>query len=71
MMQHNQAEDWVLATGTSKTVREFAEEAFKLVNLNMEDYVITSEKYLRPNEVDYLLGDSSKARKILNWEPEV
>jgi len=71
MMQHNHAEDWVLATGTSKTVREFAEEAFKLVNLNMEDYVISSEKYLRPNEVDYLLGDSSKARNILNWKPEV
>jgi len=71
MMQHNTAEDWVLATGVTKTVRDFVKEAFKIVNLDWEDYVITSEKYLRPNEVDYLIGDSSKARKILNWKPEV
>jgi len=71
MMQHNTAEDWVLATGVTKTVRDFVKEAFKIVNLDWEDYVITSEKYLRPNEVDYLIGDSSKARKTLNWKPEV
>tara|TARA_Y100001958_G_scaffold146773_1_gene126835 strand:- start:1322 stop:2356 length:1035 start_codon:yes stop_codon:yes gene_type:complete len=71
MMQHNTAEDWVLATGVTKTVRDFVKEAFKIVNLDWEDFVITSEKYLRPNEVDYLIGDSSKARKILNWKPEV
>ena len=71
MMQYDYPEDWVLATGVTKTVREFAEEAFKHVNLNWEDYVITSEKYFRPNEVDYLLGDSSKARKELNWKPSV
>ena len=71
MMQHNEPDDWVLATGVTKTVRDFAEEAFKLVNLNMEDYVITAEQYLRPNEVDYLIGDSSKARKLLNWKPKV
>ena len=63
MMQHNTAEDWVLATGVTKTVRDFVKEAFKIVNLDWEDFVITSEKYLRPNEVDYLIGDSSKARK--------
>ena len=66
MMQYDYPEDWVLATGVTKTVRDFAEEAFKHVNLNWEDYVISSEKYFRPNEVDYLLGDSSKARKKLN-----
>ena len=71
MMQHEQPEDWVLATGVTKTVREFAEQAFSYVNLNWEDYVISSEKYFRPNEVDYLLGDSSKARKQLSWEPSV
>jgi len=71
MMQYDYPEDWVLATGVTKTVREFAEEAFKHVNLNWEDYVITSEKYFRPNEVDYLLGDSSKAREVLNWKPSV
>ena len=71
MMQYDYPEDWVLATGVTKTVRDFAEEAFKHVNLNWEDYVISSEKYFRPNEVDYLLGDSSKARKKLNWKPSV
>jgi len=71
MMQYDYPEDWVLATGVTKTVREFAEEAFKHVNLNWEDYVITSEKYFRPNEVDYLLGDSSKAREVLKWKPSV
>ena len=63
MMQHKNPEDWVLATGVTKTVREFAIEAFSQVNLNWEDFVLTSEKYLRPNEVDYLLGDSSKQGK--------
>ena len=71
MLQHDNPEDWVLATGNTKTVREFAEAAFNVVGLNWEDYVVSSEKYYRPNEVDYLLGDSSKARKILGWKPEV
>ena len=71
MLQHDTPDDWVLATGKTKTVREFAEAAFNVVGLNWEDYVESSEKYYRPNEVDYLLGDSSKARKILGWKPEV
>jgi len=71
MMQHDYPEDWVLATGITKTVREFAEEAFDFVGLNWEDYVEVSEKYFRPNEVEYLLGDSSKAREILGWKPKV
>ena len=71
MMQHDYPEDWVLATGVTKTVREFAEEAFNFVGLKWEDYIEVSEKYFRPNEVDYLLGDSSKAREILDWKPKV
>ena len=71
MMQHDTPEDWVLATGITKTVKEFAEAAFSVVGLNWENYVDVSDKYFRPNEVDYLLGDSSKARKILNWTPKV
>ena len=71
MMQHDHPEDWVLATGVTKTVRDFAKEAFTYINLNWEDYVVTSKKYFRPNEVDYLLGDSSKARQVLNWKPRV
>lgn len=68
MMQHDEAEDWVLATGKSYKVSEFAKEAFNQVGLDWSDYVETSEKYLRPNEVDYLLGDSSKAEKKLGWK---
>jgi len=70
MMQHKKPDDWVLATGTSKTVREFAKAAFSSVGLNWEDYVQTSEKYMRPNEVHHLLGDASKANKELNWKNE-
>ncbi len=71
MMQHETAEDWVLATGETHTVKEFLENAFKIVNLNWEDYVESSEKYFRPNEVDYLLGNPEKAKSKLNWEPKV
>ena len=69
MMQHDTPEDWVIATGETHTVAEFAKAAFEVANLNFEEYVQTSEKYLRPNEVDYLLGNPSKAKQKLNWEP--
>ena len=71
MMQYDSPDDWVLATGISKTVREFAKAAFSSVGLNWEDCIDVSEKYFRPNEVDYLLGDATKAREKLNWEPSV
>ena len=71
MMQYDSPDDWVLATGISKTVREFAKAAFSSVGLKWEDYIDVSEKYFRPNEVDYLLGDATKAREKLNWEPSV
>ena len=69
MMQHKKPDDWVLATGETYTVRDFLKITFKKLNLNWEDFVEVSERYLRPNEVDYLLGDSSKAKKVLNWSP--
>jgi len=71
MMQHSKPEDWVLATGETHTVREFAEIAFKEVGLDCNDFVTTSDKYSRPNEVHHLLGDSTKARDLLDWRPEV
>ena len=71
MMQYDSPDDWVLATGISKTVRKFAKAAFSSVGLNWEDYIDVSEKYFRPNEVDYLLGDATKAREKLSWEPSV
>ena len=71
MMQHETPEDWVLATGETHTVKEFLDIAFKSADLDWEDYVETSKKYYRPNEVDYLLGNPAKAKTKLNWEPEV
>ena len=70
MLQHSDPDDWVVATGESYTVKDFAKSAFEKVGLNWEDYVQTSEKYFRPNEVSYLLGDPSKAKKELNWKPK-
>ena len=71
MMQHENADDWVVATGETYTVRQFVQKAFEYANLDWEEYVTTSEKYYRPNEVGYLLGDPSKAKKLLNWEPRL
>ena len=71
MMQHDTAEDWILATGVTKTVKEFAGAAFSVVGLSWENYVDISEKYFRPNEVDYLVGDATKAKNKLGWEPTV
>ena len=70
MLQHDTPDDWVLATGETHTVREFLQKAFEYVDLDWEKYVQTSEKYFRPNEVEHLLGDSTKARKELNWSPK-
>ena len=70
MMQNKNPDDWVLATGETHTVKEFAKKAFDHVGLNYEDYVKVSEKYFRQNEVEYLLGDYSKAKKELGWEPK-
>ena len=61
MMQHDNPDDWVLAT-EAHTVKEFAEEAFNVVGMNWEDFVVTPKDY-EPNEVKYLLGDSRK-RKV-------
>ena len=71
MMQHEIADDWVIATGETHTVEEFCKIAFELVGLDFNDYVQTSEKYYRPNEVNYLLGDPTKAKKELNWKLDV
>lgn len=71
MMQNKEPTDWVLATGIPHSVNDFLEKAFNLVNLSCSDYIETSESYYRPNEVDYLLGDYSKAKEKLGWEPKV
>ncbi len=69
MLQHSEPGDFVVATGEAYSVREFLEEAFSHAGLNWERHVEIDPSYFRPTEVDYLLGDSSKARKALDWEP--
>jgi GDPmannose 4,6-dehydratase len=71
MLQQDQAEDYVIATGETHSVTEFLEEAFSCVDLDWHDYVEHDSKYLRPAEVDRLVGDASKAKRVLGWEPKV
>jgi GDPmannose 4,6-dehydratase len=71
MLSYDTPDDWVLATGETHTVEEFVELAFSEVGLDWNEYVLTSDKYQRPNEVNHLLGDPSKAKEKLNWEPKV
>ena len=69
MLQHNEPDDFVLATGEAHSVREFCETAFSHVGLDYNDHVVVDERFFRPAEVDYLLGDAAKARDALGWEP--
>ncbi|MBD2509656.1 MAG: GDP-mannose 4,6-dehydratase [Nostoc sp.] len=71
MLQQDQPEDYVIATGETHSVREFLELAFSYVNLNWQDYVEFDERYLRPSEVDLLIGDATKARQQLGWKTSV
>jgi len=65
MLQNKYPDDYVICSGETHSVREFCEKAFNLVGLNYRDYVVTSDTFFRPAEVDILLGDYSKAEKIL------
>jgi GDPmannose 4,6-dehydratase len=71
MMQQEKADDFVIATGQTYSVREFLDEVFGHLNLDWGKYVEIDPKYYRPTEVDLLLGDASKAKKILGWQPKV
>jgi len=70
MLQQDQPDDFVIATGECHSVREFVEIAFSEAELDYRDYVVVDEKFFRPAEVDILLGDSTKARKVLGWKYE-
>ncbi len=70
MLQQDKPDDYVIATGETHTVREFLEEAFQHVDLDWQKYVEFDARYLRPAEVELLIGDASKAKKQLNWEPK-
>jgi GDPmannose 4,6-dehydratase len=71
MLQQEKADDYVIATGVSHSVRELVESAFGYVGLDWKKYVRVDPAFLRPAEVDHLVGDSSKARRVFGWEPQV
>jgi GDPmannose 4,6-dehydratase len=71
MLQQDVADDYVISTGETHSVREFCQVAFARVGLNWEDYVVLDERFMRPAEVDLLIGDPAKARSVLGWKPEV
>jgi len=71
MLQQPKPDDYVIATGETHTVREFLDETFSYLGLDWKPYVVIDSKYFRPAEVDLLLGDASKARRVLGWVPQV
>lgn len=71
MLEQDEPEDYVIATGEAHTVRDLCEVAFSHVGLDWEDHVVVDPKFLRPAEVNCLLGDATKAREKLGWRPEV
>jgi GDPmannose 4,6-dehydratase len=71
MLQRKKPDDFVIATGKQHSVREFAKLAFSVVGLNYKDYIVKDKNLLRPAEVHSLLGDYSKARKLLKWKPKI
>lgn len=71
VLQQDKPDDYVIATGEMHSVREFLDEVFGYLDMDWQKYVEIDPRYFRPTEVDILLGDSSKARKVLNWQPKV
>lgn len=71
MLQQDNPDDYVVATGQQHSVREFCERAFSYVGLDYKEFVISSPEFMRPAEVDVLVGDATKAQEILGWKPKV
>jgi GDPmannose 4,6-dehydratase len=71
MLQQEKPDDYVIATGETHSVQEFLDVVFKYVNLDWQNYVVFDERYLRPAEVDLLIGDPTKAKQTLGWQPSV
>jgi GDPmannose 4,6-dehydratase len=71
MLQQPEADDFVVATGVAHSVRDLCRVAFEHVGLDYEKHVMIDPKFMRPAEVEHLLGDSTKARRVLGWEPKV
>jgi GDPmannose 4,6-dehydratase len=70
MLQQEKGDDFVVATGETHSVQEFLEESFACVNLDWKQYVKIDPRYYRPAEVDLLIGDAAKAKRILGWQPK-
>ena len=70
MLQQDKPDDYILATGQTHSIKEFLEEAFKIVGKDPRDYVEMDKLYIRPNETECLIGDYSKAKEVLGWEPK-
>ena len=70
MLQQSKPDDYVIATGVTHSVKDFLDETFSYLGLNWRNYVMIDAKYFRPTEVDVLLGDASKARRVLGWTPK-
>lgn len=70
ILQQDKPDDWVVATGETRSVRDMCEYVFNKLELNYEDYVIQNQKFLRPEELPYLKGDATKIRTQLGWSPE-
>jgi GDPmannose 4,6-dehydratase len=70
ILQYPQPKDWIIATGDSRTVRELCDITFKILKLNYKDFVHINKNYLRPEELNFLRGDSSESRNLLKWKPE-
>ena len=71
MLQHDTPDDYVVATGETHSVEEFVNETFSYLDLDWKEFVVQDERYYRPAEVDLLVGDPSKAGRVLGWEPSV
>lgn len=70
IMQNDCAHDWIVATGETRSVRELCKYTFDVLGMNYQDYVVQNEKFMRPEELKYLKGDSSDIRKKLGWQPK-
>jgi GDPmannose 4,6-dehydratase len=70
IVNHHTARDWIVATGETRSVRDLCELTFRSLGMNYEDYVVQDPKFMRPEELRYLKGDSSDIRNILAWRPK-
>lgn len=70
IVNHSEARNWIVATGETKSVRDLCKAVFSRLDMNYEDHIVYNEKYARPNELNYLKGDSSEIRNVLGWKPK-